>query len=322
MVKLKILGALSLAVVGLFIGSITVESHHTGRPCGPGGREVCLPLQPTVAVNTLRATGELTWCVNARANSYPNFVSQIHETNNAAKAVTGFGHRQIPGTFETDALAGAAGCQVWHSMPPTHGCSGCAAWVHYANWPVIIEYKWQLGYTDWKTTIGHEMGHVYGLHEHYDDDKFLSHRGTYGYWAHGYVVSPGSATDSPTVMDFGTGQWALQPYDVKHICQLVDRNGEVFVGCGFNAPPPPPPCVPTNSVPCWTFTHTTRWAWLFENGVSCEILSDGGCNWYAPDGQLAFTNFHAWGGWFSPLIDAWIPVGNSFFKYGAWHMAP
>ena len=227
-------------VILCLVATGRVQGHHTGVPCGPDsnpGRAVCLPYaDSSPAVQELQNTKSLSYCFNARAANYPNFISQVRDVNSDIESKFGMDWVEIGGTYSTSAQAKAAGCEVWHSMPETHGCSGCGAWVHYLNWPVIIEYRFQAGYFDWRTTIAHEVTHVLGLHEHYDDANFRSHRNTYGYWAHGMVRTPGSATDSPTVMDFGTGVYRLTGYDVAHVCQNIDPRGEIFAGCGYEEP--------------------------------------------------------------------------------------
>ena len=242
-----------LIIVGFLFGAQSVSAHHTGVPCGPGGRSVCLPqMSASVALATLNSTGQLTWCVNARANNYPGFTSQVAQVLAQHEAVLGPRWVRIPGTYETPAAAKAAGCQVQHNMPEVHGCGECGAWVHYLNWPVLVEYRWQAGYNStngWLSTIGHEVVHIYGLHEHYDDINFRSFRGTYGYWAHGLSTSPGTAADSPTIMDFGTGVRDLTDYDVKQTCQLLSAS---FVGC-------------IEDIPEWGETLTNGWDWWTYN---------------------------------------------------------
>lgn len=202
------------------------EAHHTGVACpGTVNRNICLPqMDRSIALQTLNATGQLTYCLNARASNYPGFRRQVRDILNQHQDVLGIQWIEIQGTYETPEQARAVGCQVQHNMPETHGCTECAAWVHYLNWPVLIEYRWQVGYNStngWYTTIPHEVEHIYGLHEHYDDANFRSYRGTYGNWAHGLDSSPGSASDSPTVMDFGTGVYQLAAYDIKQVCGIV-----------------------------------------------------------------------------------------------------
>ncbi len=261
------------AIIGLFALGGGVEAHHNGVPCGPGGDAVCLPGAPTFVQQAMQTVGEVRWCVDQRASTYPNFVAQIHETMDAGTTALGIGHQQIAGIYNTPAEALTAGCFVLHSMPDNHACEGCAAWVFYANWPVLIEYKWQVGYTFWNTTIGHEMGHVYGLHEHYDDVDFIPYRPTYGHWAHGDDVSPGTATDAPTVMDVGTGIWALTSYDVDHICDLNDPDGDVFLACAPPAPTLTPALLQLASCRDGRIPVEFNWAKATSpNGAPIELL--------------------------------------------------
>ena len=171
-----------------------VEAHHN-----LGG---ILPLVPnTPLIRNLWQDGMVNWCVDARAATYPNFVSQLHRVNDAAYQAGGVPHQQV---------AWGSGCEVQHTMPDDLQCGGCAARIWYANWPVKVEYRWQLGYLNWDSTQAHEgtsCGHAMGEHEAYDDINFVSHLLTYGYWA--------SPWNGPTVMDFGTGVWACTENDVR-----------------------------------------------------------------------------------------------------------
>jgi hypothetical protein len=109
----------------------------------------------------------------------------------AFSVALGITHREVP----YPASQSDTTCNVRHDMPEVHACSGCAAWVYSQNWPVIIEYKWQLSYLYWDSTIGHEDGHAICLEdEHYDKVRGVSFILTYGVWIHG----------QPTVMDVGT----------------------------------------------------------------------------------------------------------------------
>jgi hypothetical protein len=176
-------------IVGLILGFFlvlvpSVRAHHN-----PEGK---LPLIPnTPAVQQVLREGVLNYCLDSRAANYPGFASQVEEVNAAYTETLGIRWQRVPyGTPLT------TGCQVQHDMPDTHGCSGCAAWIYYANWSVKIEYKWQLAFVSWRTTIGHELGHLFGMHEAYDDIAFASHILTKGFWA--------SPWNGPTVMDVGT----------------------------------------------------------------------------------------------------------------------
>src|SRR3990167_6732201 len=164
------------------------------------------------------ATGEQLWCDNEQAANYPNFVSQLVQVNDAYAAVVGVSHRQVPwGTPQT------TGCQIQHNLITNHPCGNCAAWIMYANWPVVVEYKVELGYFDWKTTEGHELGHgLLGLHEQYQDS--------------GSITCLRDRTW--TVMSCGTGVWEPQEFDRFHGCLLLDPNASRFAGCGFISPGP------------------------------------------------------------------------------------
>lgn len=325
----RIVLAVFIAVFLYFLPSITVEAHHTGVKCGdasgqPDGRAVCLPLMDrSAAVRAIRDTKTITYCFDSRARNYPNFVSQTKAV--AADFNSKFGIRflEVSGTYQTSTLARDAGCQIWNSMPDVHGCAECGAWVHYLNWPVIVEYRWQAGYFDWTTTIVHEWLHILGLHEHYDDANFRSFRGTYGYWAHGIDGSPGTSTDSPTVMDFGTGVSKITAYDVKYACQSIDRQGVIFKSCGA-APDPEPVCGlgPTNQ---YGHAHDSCNNWWVS--VTDSFVGIGNIYHYIP--VAGFTGWEwgactSWGGRDNYLAQISDTAGASTYVWwlNRWLTAP
>lgn len=173
-------------VIPAFFYEPAIGSHH-----------VELPLVPdTPAIHNLWQDGEWTWCLDSRASVYPNFRSQVVATFAEYKRVLGISSREA-----------WPDCDIWITMPDGNFCDGCAANVSYANWPVIQRYKWSLGFVYWNGTIGHETGHVGGLHEQYID--FGSIQCT-------------KRTD--TVMDCGShitlpplGVWFPQEFDWKNL---------------------------------------------------------------------------------------------------------
>lgn len=318
-VKEALVYILVLLGIGIYAGCLVegADAHHTGSPCGPGGRAVCLPyVNDSWAVRQLRATGELTYCFNARAANYPQFRNQVRQGLDNISVTLGASFREIPGTYETVEGARAAGCQVQNNMPETHGCPACGGWVHYLNSPVLIEYNAKAGIVNFLTTINHEWSHILGLHEAYDDAAFKSHRNTYGRWAHGINSSPGTATDAPTVMDFGTGVWQITAFDLKYICQNLDRNAERFTGCGYN---PAPPCVPTEGNPCWSGE-----GWAFHDGW--YFIPNSGCgNWWDQYGNHAYGWCDdAWNGRHIPFKGTFEHRGADFFDLGTmqWYTVP
>ena len=167
------------------------EADHSGN---------WLPLVPnTPLMQNIEADGLVTYCFNPRASNYPNFRAQVRDVSDGYTAFAGIDFLEVPS---------GSGCEVIHSMPDDHDCgSGCAAWILYANWPVLIEYKWQLGYADWRSTIGHEMGHgVLGLHEQYRDSGSISCTGKT--WT---VMDCGSGVRYPQTFDTTNGHLVLLP---------------------------------------------------------------------------------------------------------------
>jgi hypothetical protein len=172
-----------------------------------------LPLVPnTPLMQQLIKNQEYTWCVDSRAANYPNFVSQLTDVNDQYTARVGIKWRQVP--FDTT-------CQVRHVMPDGITCSGWAAQIFYANWPVTVQYCWTLGYTDWRSAHGHELGHgLLGLHEQYRDSGGI-----------------GCTGRQDTVMDCGSGVRYPTVRDVSLGCSIIRT-----AWCG-NPPAPPPPDV-------------------------------------------------------------------------------
>ena len=226
----------SIVIAAGILGAKLAGAHHTGVECGPGGRTVCLPsMHLSRFTEELRTTVGYSYCLNSRANGFPGFSAQVDNVTARQADALGIVAVRVAGTYETPTEAKAVGCDLLHSMPNVHACTGCAAWILYLNWPILIEYKWQVGYSDWETTISHELDHAHGLHEHYDDISFTSYRQGNGVWAHGFEpgTDPGTPSDTPTVMDVGTGIKFLTLYDTRYICELNDRDGLLFTGCGL-----------------------------------------------------------------------------------------
>lgn len=288
-IKLRLL-ALFLFLLGVWlILTAPASAHHNGP---------LLPLVPnTPLMQSIIRTEAYTWCVNATAAAYPNFVAQVRDVQDQYTARTSIKHRQVDwgvpfGIVAKDAgenLIPQTGCQMQHNFVPGLQCGGCAAHVFYANNPVVVEYAADRAYVDWRTTIGHENGHaLLGLHEQYDDVAFRC------------------LTDRTwTVMSCGTGVRYPQGFDVLNGCQVLNTPW-----CGVQ--PLPPPC----ESPCWTGER-----WVFADGFSYDPVAD---TWYDPLDRLAFGPRASWGGRYSPLTDAWHPEGTSFFKpdVGIWYTTP
>ena len=251
------------------------EGHHNGA---------YLPLVPnTPLMQSIKATGEFTWCVNASAEVYPGFVAQLKDVNDQYTARVGIKHRQV--AWGTPA---STGCQEQHNFINGLQCGGCAAHVFYASWPVVVEYKMDLAFTDWRSTAGHEGGHSrLGLHEQYDDSTFtcLSDRT----W---------------TVMSCNTFVRYPQPFDVTNGCAVLATSW-----CG--KAPEPPPC----GNPCWTGSR-----WMFADLWSFEPSSN---IWYRPDGIATWINCNTGGNsacW-SLVKNEWVWAGSHVW-YDGLHLYP
>lgn len=247
---------------------------------------IYLPLVPNTALiqNTI-ADGEQTWCVNSAAANYPRFVSDLRRVNDAYAAKWGVAHRQIVGTFESVQAAASAGCEVWHQGRYDQFCSGCAANISYANWPVTVRYNLGLGYFSFDTAHGHELGHgLLGLHEQYNDSGgiFCTRR-----------------TD--TVMDCGSRVWEPQPLDIERACDKIDPDGTHFAGC-TEAPPPPQ----------WPWGPCADWGGCYRQDLDAWIAQDGWV-WTSATGWLAHVPVTSWGGAWFPQVGAWIDQHGAVF---------
>lgn len=264
-----------------------------------------LPLVPnTSLMKSVKATQEQVWCVDARAQNYPGFVTQLRDVNDQYAVRTGIRNRQVEFTDPA--------CQVRHTMPDNHQCSGCAAWVFYTNWPVTIEYKWQVGYTDWRTTQGHELGHaLLGLHEQYQDSG-------------GSIICLPQRTD--TVMSCGTGVRYPMPRDVNLGCAVLitswcGKDGTI-IDCGSGDP----------------YYDLCDSSWHFS-AATCPIDDAGtpfACRWspspapygrwFGPGDALLWEVCDpAWNGRHTSLLEpGWFHVGQGFYvdRLRAWTYAP
>lgn len=254
--------ALVLFIVGVFlIATAPAKADHNQF----------LPLVPNTPLmqQVIRAQ-EYTWCVDNRASNYPNFVSQLRDVNDQYTARVGIKWRQVP--FDSS-------CQVKHVMPDGITCTGWAAQIFYANWPVTVQYCWPLGYTDWRSAHGHELGHgLLGLHEQYRDS--------------GGAI--GCTGRQDTVMDCGSGVRYPQVRDVTLGCSIIRT-----AWCGKS--PTVEPCIPPiegvdNCNPD-LFRFADGWAYRFSDGY---FINPHGWPEWSPCNQdgLRWNAHHK--DWFAP----------------------
>jgi hypothetical protein len=247
-----------------------------------------LPLVPnTPLMQSIIQTQTVKWCVNSTGQTYPNFVTQLDDVH-AAYA------RDVGIRFERVAWGSMAstGCQVQHNLTE-FSCNGCAAHIFYANWPVVVEYKVSLGYTDWRSAFGHELGHgLLGLHEQYKDSG-----GTIG------------CTFRPdTVMSCGSPFVKYpQPRDVNLGCAIIRTTW-----CGAQVPEPP------ITYPFWDGDE-----WVFESGwkynpsVPSPYYGTPG-NWVHTNGTQEFAFVMVVEGgeqWFNYRESAYHMKGSTFWRH-------
>lgn len=269
---------------------------------------VYLPLVPnTPLIQNVFQDGEATWCVDARAAAYPNFVAQLTQTNNAAFNKLGVAHRQVP--F-------GPGCEVRHTMPDVFPCgSGAAACIYYANFPVIVAYKYTLGFTDWRSAQGHEGtngGHAMGLHEQYKDSG-----GTIG-CDNGYQAMI-NRLGYETTMSCGTSVWAMTDWDRDRLCELFGVPGERFAACA-----PEPVCEGTGT---WWNACVGRWYFADLWSYAPDTQS-----YWNPAGVPEWMNCVSWAtttepnrrGCWNDVIQVWAATGAVLYgvEDGFWRRAP
>lgn len=262
MIRLILIAA-AVALLWAFQGHSRASADHNGA---------YLPLVPnTPLMQQIKANQSYTYCFNPTAAAYPDFKNQVRDVVARYEERTGI--RGIEVAYD-------ASCMVRHDMIQGLQCGGCAGQVFYANWPVVIQYAAQLAYIDWRTTIGHELGHaLLGLHEQYDDRAFQC-KGQQ--W---------------TVMDCASGIRYPQPFDVDNGCAIL-----ATVWCGA----PPPPCNPCYDTATDTFIFSNGWKWTI--GID---------SWYDPYGRLAFGPKNPEGFRFSPVNDTWEQSGKDLAR-GEW----
>lgn len=245
-----------------------------------------LPLVPnTPLMREVATTQGYTFCFNDRANAYPGFVAQVREVTQAYTRLAGIKAREVG--YDSS-------CQVRHEMLDSHPCSGCAAWILYANSPVSIQYKASVGYVSWQTTIGHELGHgLLGLHEQYRDSS-------------GGIGCTGKTT---TVMDCGSGVRYPTSRDVSLGCALY-----LTAWCGTDA-----------TQTCDRGTGDPRWdscigRWVFADGWSVEPVSG---DWYTPAGAREWSRCNADSLRWNYTLTAWVPPFSGFYlpSRGFWTFA-
>lgn len=250
--------AAALALLWAFYGHVdTSYADHNGA---------LLPLVPnTPLMQTIKASQSYTWCANSTAANYPNFVAQVVDVADRYYERTG---------IRADQVAYGAGCQVKHDMVSGLACGGCAAHIFYANWPVVVEYKAEMGFQDWRSTIGHELGHgVLGLHEQYNDRNFTC------------------LTDRTwTVMSCGTNVRYPQPFDVSAGCGAL-----ATAWCG----------VPVACDPCWSGSR-----WIFSSLWAYEPSTDV---WYDPLARLYWHARDQFGWRFTPVRNEALPGGAVYW---------
>ena len=214
------LGLLIGIGLAIFAQAGRADAEHGNVRCGGVGEKACILLSSPFVENIIKKQADYTYCLNPRASAYAGFRSQVAKVTAAHAKSLKVSAREVP----YPASPADKSCTVRHDMPDNHGCTGCAAWIYVSSYPVVIEYKWQLGFVHWDATVGHELGHGECLlDEHYIKATGQSKILTTGTWMHG----------RPTVMDTGTyllaayaplGVWDLTEYDLDRCEESIGRD--------------------------------------------------------------------------------------------------
>lgn len=254
---------------------------------------VYLPYAPnTPLMQQTIKTQNYNYCLDSRAASYPNFVTQTNDVVNEYAKRTGIiGHTV---NYEDP------NCNVQYLMLPEFPCgAGAAACVYYLNWPVQIHFNEVLGYTDWRSAIGHELGHaLLGLHEQYHDQGNITC--TY-------------RTD--TVMDCGSQVKYPQTLDVTRGCALIQTSW-----CGQDATV----VICYGAVVSWGNNVTAQWnacsgRWEGSNGYAYEPSTG---YWY--QGTIDWSPCRSWGGRDSVALQGSDYGGSGWYnwQYQMWVVPP
>lgn len=273
LVTLTALLCLSLGVLLGLCNRAVYADHNVYLPGAPG----------TPLMQNIIRTQDYNYCLDARSSAYPNFASQLADVVAQYEARTGIRGRQV--------AFGDGSCEVQHLMPDGLSCDGWAGRIYYSLVVVRVEYCYRLGYSDWRSTHGHELGHgLLGLHEQYRDSG----------------GSIGCTRRTDTVMDCGSGVRYPTPLDVSRGCAII-----ATAWCG-QEPQPPPPCEP-----CWDGE-----AWLFSSGW--RFFPNSSCgDWYDPQGRHMWGDCNdSWNGRYVPALDIWDSRGDTFFFAGEWRQIP
>lgn len=263
----------------LFIGAASRDAS--------ADHNVFLPGLPTWLIQQIQADRMQVWCVDSRAANYPGFVDQLWDVNDRYAERVGIGHRLV--AFDDPA------CRIKHTMPVGISCNGWAGRIWYQLAPVVVEYCAVLGYSDWRTVQGHELGHgLLGLHEQYRDSG-------------GTIQCTGR---QDTVMDCGSGVKYPTERDVYYGCQVLATwwCGQAWgIECNTSS---------GSWDPC-----TSRW--YHDGGWSYDPQTQW---WWNPHGVPEWTACNQdrlrWNLWLDAKADgaidgsggAWFPEGSGFFE--------
>lgn len=247
---------------------------------------VYLPLAgQTPLVKRIAQTQEYTWCINGRGMAYPGFYAQVKDSTDSFTRIWGIRNREVP--YSSD-------CNLRHDMLDSHSCNGCAAWVHYANNPVVVEYKAAVGYVDWRTTISHELGHALGnLGEMYVDRGSIGCDSSY----QGMINRLGFET----VMSCGTGVKYPAIVDTQRACAILNVSW-----CGTDATQT---CDRGSGDPRWD-TCISPARWVFADGWSFDPVTG---DWYNPQNAREWSACNGDRLRWNYTVQAWMPPSSAFY---------
>lgn len=302
LIAVAIAAAVFALLTAMLLETKPAEAHHGQVQCGGDGHLACIATTSTFVERIVKVRGEATYCFNQAALQYPGFRDQMRQSMTAIAASVKGTAREVPYPSNPRDTS----CTIRHDMRWDHPCGGCGAWIYLLNFPMVIEYNAQAGYTYWFSTNGHELGHGYCLlDEHYDKVRFVSWILTYGVWAHG----------EPTVMDFGTHVLqAFRPYGVHEFTEYDLARCEETTGLALLA-------AECTAFPCWDGDILR-----FADG-RYAATNEGPCwTWYDDSGAVIWGSYDAnFKLRHTPVgSGTWVPVGQSVYPFplAEWITAP
>lgn len=216
-----------LVVIFLIFGSTVAYAHHNQPPTLP------LVLDPAAVpvLKDLYADGEMTVALDKALWNNADFKRDV-SVSNANYAKHGFFMRLLdpvgfnslgePLYAETPDVRFMAPADAIFIDLCSAGAAGCI--MYWSPLSVPIYVRASLGYSIWLSVIAHELGHAWGMHEQYNDQKFACYP---------------QGAQFPTMMQCGRFPEGYEPqaFDVEVIFKIITpdmaRDNYAWVESGY-----------------------------------------------------------------------------------------